>query len=207
MSVHKTRRRLSREARREQILQAALDVFVRQGYHGTHVQDVVEAAGVARGTFYLHFESKHAVFATLVDRMTTVFLEARPEEPDPSLHTRDDVATMLRRRYRAVLSTFRRHRRLCRLWLEEAVGVDKGFAARLEAFAQGWRNRIGERLDLMAEAGFLRDDLDRDLVTEMVIGMVERVVRRHVLPDPEPDLDHLAETLVAVELGGLVPPA
>jgi AcrR family transcriptional regulator len=52
----------TREARRAQILESALTVFATKGYHETSVTDLVDAAGVARGTFYLYFDSKEAIF-------------------------------------------------------------------------------------------------------------------------------------------------
>lgn len=49
-----------REAKKEQILNAGLDVMRRQGYNGTGVKDIVEAAGVPKGSFYNYFDSKEA---------------------------------------------------------------------------------------------------------------------------------------------------
>ena len=67
-------RRLSKEERREQLLTAALRVFGRHGYHGTRVETIITAAGVARGTFYLYFEDKRALFAALMDGWHSVVL-------------------------------------------------------------------------------------------------------------------------------------
>ncbi len=44
-----------RELRRREILDVARGVFAEKGYHHTHVADIIEAAGIARGTFYLYF--------------------------------------------------------------------------------------------------------------------------------------------------------
>ena len=60
----------TREARRTQIKQTALRVFSERGYHETSVSDLVDAAGVARGTFYLYFDSKDAIFLELLDDLT-----------------------------------------------------------------------------------------------------------------------------------------
>ena len=56
-----------RAATRQQLLNAGERVFGTKGYLSTSVADVIEAAKVARGTFYLHFESKEALFQELVD--------------------------------------------------------------------------------------------------------------------------------------------
>ncbi len=53
-------------ARREAILAAALDEFAAQGFAATRLDDVARRAGVAKGTIYLHFRDKEALFQDLV---------------------------------------------------------------------------------------------------------------------------------------------
>jgi TetR/AcrR family acrAB operon transcriptional repressor len=205
MSVQsaRPRPRLTKEARREQLLEAALRVFVRGGYHGTHVEQVIREAGVARGTFYLHFRSKHEVFAALVERMLAIFLHAKPAIPDPEVRTIEDAETILRRSSRVVLETFRRHRQLCRLLFDEAVGADKGFSDVLARHFRVWHERVRSTLALFAEKGVVRPDLDLDVTADLVLGMVERVTRRHLLGERAPDLDRLVDAIVSFELRGI----
>jgi AcrR family transcriptional regulator len=196
----KSRRRLTKDARREQILEAALAAFHRGGYHGTHVDDVIEEAGVARGTFYLHFESKHEVFAALVERMLGFFLAARPPVENTDLRSARDAKEMLMESGRAVLSTFQAHRRLGRLLFEEAVGIDKGFQERLEAHMDAWRRRLRETGDLFRRRGLARKDLDTELAAEAILGMYERVTRTYLFRGPPADLERLLEALVSYEM-------
>ena len=56
------------EARREGLLQAARTVFARKGLPNTTVSDITQAAGVAKGTFYLYFDSKEALLGALKQR-------------------------------------------------------------------------------------------------------------------------------------------
>jgi AcrR family transcriptional regulator len=55
----------TRAARRDQIIAAALACFARAGYHATTMADVAAQAGVSKGTPYLYFESKEALFIAL----------------------------------------------------------------------------------------------------------------------------------------------
>lgn len=55
-----------KDARPGEILDAALDVFVRQGYAATRIQDVARQAGVTTGTLYVYFAGKEAVFEAAV---------------------------------------------------------------------------------------------------------------------------------------------
>ncbi len=54
------------EATRVQILDAARQLIIRQGYDATGVSEICKAAGVSKGAFYYHFESKHQLFLTLL---------------------------------------------------------------------------------------------------------------------------------------------
>jgi Transcriptional regulator len=49
-----------RDRKKDEILQAGIEVMKRQGYNGTSVKDIVDAAGVPKGSFYNYFESKEA---------------------------------------------------------------------------------------------------------------------------------------------------
>ncbi|MGO8946179.1 MAG: TetR family transcriptional regulator [Ktedonobacterales bacterium] len=60
---------------RRQILAAALEVFSRQGYAGTTLDDITSAAELSKGAIYWYFTSKADLFATLLGERTTIFTE------------------------------------------------------------------------------------------------------------------------------------
>jgi AcrR family transcriptional regulator len=61
-------------ARRDAILAAALDEFAAQGFAATRLDDVARRAGVAKGTIYLHFRDKEALFQELVRSVLGTFV-------------------------------------------------------------------------------------------------------------------------------------
>jgi AcrR family transcriptional regulator len=70
------------EATRSRLLRHARHVFEKQGYGAASVADIVNTAGVARGTFYVHFKSKREVFIAVVGavRAELVAAQMRPVE-------------------------------------------------------------------------------------------------------------------------------
>jgi AcrR family transcriptional regulator len=64
-----TARRQSAEAKRDAIFDAALALFGRYGFRRTSIDDIARAAGVAKGTVYLHVETKEALFRTLSESL------------------------------------------------------------------------------------------------------------------------------------------
>jgi AcrR family transcriptional regulator len=63
-----------KQARPAEILDAALTVFAEKGYAGTRMDDIARCAGVTKGTIYLYFENKEAVFKSLVRESIGVML-------------------------------------------------------------------------------------------------------------------------------------
>ena len=63
------------EATRNNILQAAMQLFASRGYDATSVAQICQAAGVSKGAFYHHFPSKQAVFVALLDNWLNVLDE------------------------------------------------------------------------------------------------------------------------------------
>ncbi len=53
---------------KELLIKSARKVFSEKGYHDAHISHIIEKAGVARGTFYLYFESKDEIFREVLKR-------------------------------------------------------------------------------------------------------------------------------------------
>ena len=67
---------VDREARRAELVSAAAAVFAQRGVANTAVSDIVKAAGVAQGTFYLYFDSKDDAVLAVVERMADAIIES-----------------------------------------------------------------------------------------------------------------------------------
>jgi AcrR family transcriptional regulator len=65
-ALSQTRWARRKDARPAEILEAALQIFAEKGFAGARMDDIAHRAGVTKGTIYLYFESKEAVFKTLV---------------------------------------------------------------------------------------------------------------------------------------------
>lgn len=61
-------RQRRKEARPAELLSAALDLFVERGYAATKLDDVAAKAGVSKGTLYLYFDSKEALFKAVIEQ-------------------------------------------------------------------------------------------------------------------------------------------
>lgn len=83
--------RLTAPARREQILDVALEVLGRAGFHGASMNDIAEAAGVTKPVLYQHFDSKRELFLALLDevgnRLLSSIAKATADAPNGKSQT------------------------------------------------------------------------------------------------------------------------
>jgi AcrR family transcriptional regulator len=68
--------RLPRTARRAQLLGAAQEVFVQQGYHAAAMDDIADRAGVSKPVLYQHFPSKLELYLALLDQRSGDLIDA-----------------------------------------------------------------------------------------------------------------------------------
>ena len=75
-------RRRRKDARPAEVLAAALELFVDKGFAATRLTDVAARAGVAKGTLYLYFGSKEALFRAVVEQGIVPLFAAAENEMD-----------------------------------------------------------------------------------------------------------------------------
>ena len=80
---------------RARVLDAAVDLFARQGYDGTSVAEVIAAAGVAKGGFYHHFVSKEALLYEVYGDLITRQLQSMDEILARKLSAADTVRALI----------------------------------------------------------------------------------------------------------------
>ena len=99
--------------RHETILDAALHVFSRKGYHDAAMDDIAAEAQTSKGGLYFHFPGKQTVFLALLDRMAQL-LRSRVEA---GIAAHSDPVLKAQTAIWIVLETFSSHRTLGRLFL------------------------------------------------------------------------------------------
>ena len=167
-----------REHRRADILKAAVETFSLRGYHQTRVADILKAAGIARGTFYLYFESKNAIFLELLDALLDEFLggiegvETGPNAPP--------VFDQLLDRVTVILETAASNAALARIVFREAVGLDADVDQKLSDFDDRLHEYVQEALNNGIAMGLLRE-MDTSIIATCILGSVRQVLYRELV--------------------------
>ncbi|KUF35642.1 MULTISPECIES: TetR/AcrR family transcriptional regulator [Lysinibacillus] len=80
------------EERRNEILDAADELFTQKGFDGTSTSNILEKVGIARGTLYYHFKSKEDIMDALIERYTSTMLaKARAIAEDKSIAVNERI--------------------------------------------------------------------------------------------------------------------
>jgi AcrR family transcriptional regulator len=203
--MQKRRTVLAPDARRQQLLDAATWVFARKGYRRAGISDIIARAGVARGTFYLYFDSKERVFLAIVEdfhRKVSHAITATSEPPSPPV---TDPETLLRISFRRWLGFFAANRDAAIVILKEASSIDP-------RFEQGFMQLRWAAIDFFAARyrgfqtmGVVRPSIRPVLMAHLLVGMFDELLNAFVLTDPDADLDALAAQLADFEWNGIRP--
>jgi AcrR family transcriptional regulator len=196
-----SRARRLRESRRAAVLKVARQIFSRKGYHATSINDLIESADIARGTFYLYFESKRAIFDELLDGLVTTLqaqvkrIEVGADAPAPV----DQMNAMVDR----VLETLFDNREMARILLREAVGIDSDFDRKLSEFYGRIEAMFVSALNTGRQLGVVRA-CDAKVVSRCILGSVKEVVQwAFVEQDPmRMDMTQMGREMIAFTLKG-----
>lgn len=186
--------------RRRQILDAAKHVFAEAGYHGASINAIIERAEIARGTFYLYFESKSAVFSSILDQAMADLrarihrIEVDPKAAPPQVQLRAQIV--------AALDYVVQDRPLAMLLLSAGHTPDAEAAERLDAFFAEVRDLLRRAFESGQALGLLRK-VRPELAAAVTLGMIRGVVEMLVAQRDAPPVDSVVDELLLVALGGL----
>ena len=181
------------QSTRERILDAALNVFSKKGYHHTRLDEIVDESSTSKGAIYFHFPNKERLFMALVDQFADL-LERRVTEAIQPAAGMGRVRLALE----TVIETFGKYRRPAKILLVQAVGLGSIFEDK--------RNEVNDRFARLIET-YLEEAIaigdiapvDTEVVSVAWMGAVYNVIIRWVYTG-EPEPQHILETLLPVLL-------
>jgi AcrR family transcriptional regulator len=184
------------EARRNQILDAAVEVFAEKGFHHTTTKDIASRAGIAEGTIYNYFEGKDDLLIGMMARLTE--LETLGDELAEALlgDVRDFFVAIFRRR----VESLERAEDILRAILPEVMVNAELRAHYYQEFVLRVARMIEQYVRARIELGHIRP-VDAALATRavqsMFIGLfVMRIIGDETLKEAWSDLPELLATII-----------
>jgi TetR/AcrR family fatty acid metabolism transcriptional regulator len=191
----------AQEAKRRQILEAAVRAFARKGYHSCRVGEIAEEAGVAYGLVYHYFGSKEELLQEIFrDTWTQMLARIREvtESGEPANEQVRKVTALL-------LRTWRRDPDLVRVLVHEVTRSPEQLKRQIDEIGHAY-----EALEQIVvngqKSGELRDDLDPKVAAIVFYGALEEVLTGWVmgqLPDEDEDIAKAEQDLTSIIRDGL----
>jgi AcrR family transcriptional regulator len=195
-------KRVSRDERCAELLEAARQVFTKKGYHAATVDDITRTAGVAKGTFYLYFNEKRAIFIDLIQHFFDMVAEiGRSVAQD--VRTPADYFAQAERAAGALAALFRDKRDLVRLVYRESMGLDEELEHMVRGFYRRMAEVEAENIRVGTALGLFRGDIDPMVAAYAHIGLVERVLLEAVFDRGFPAGSDLVKQLMILAHSGL----
>ncbi len=172
------------------LLRAAEAVFSDRGLVAAKVVEITTRAGVSKGAFYLHFESKEDCFRQIVEG---VLARLALSGKFPELETvtgPDDIPALLENRLRESIELFEfcwQNRGIMKMILEGGGGSP--YAYLLEEFAAGMVQQSETWIAHATKMGLYRSDIDPAIVARLISGTFERLVREIIKQPRRPDIE------------------
>lgn len=196
----------NRQERTRSIAEAALALFLERGIEGVTIDDIVSAAGVAKGSFYRYFAGKEDVVGALLEPVSGA-LSAAMDRCDAALRrarTQDETTAAYLELAVTLARQLTEHRDTVRLYLQECRGP--GVAARrpVRELADQVAERAIAATVVAHERGLLRD-VPPAVSALTVVGAVERLLFEHLSGAPLGEPADVARALIAIVLDGVRP--
>ena len=192
----------AQEDKRRLLLDAAVRVFARKGYHAARVGDIAEEAGVAYGLLYHYFSSKEEVLRS-VFRETWRALIATIESVERG---EDTPREQLRKVAEILIRSWKRDPDLVRVLVLE-VTRSQLLAGEMDEIVESF-SVIQAIVERGQADGSVRGDLDARLASYVFYGAIDELLTGWVLgrlPDSDEDLARAERTVVEIVAGGLAP--
>jgi TetR/AcrR family transcriptional regulator, fatty acid metabolism regulator protein len=186
--------------RRRELLDAAIAVFARRGYHGSRVGDIAREAGVAHGLLYHYFRSKEEVLATIV-RETWHVLDGETQKIEAM---GPPLREQLRRFAHVYLGSWVSAPDLIRVLVRE-VGRSPEVGNRIDELGNVFLG-LERMIEAARKRGEVRADCDAELAALIVYGALEEILTGWVLgqlPAGEGDVGRAVDEVVDVAQAGL----
>lgn len=169
-------------ATKERILDSALDIFARKGYHDTRMDEIADESNTSKGSIYFHFPNKERLFLALVDQFANL-LERRVDE---AISQEAEGIKRVRVALQTCLDTFGRYRRPAKLLLVQAVGLGNVFEKKRLETTDRFADLIRKYLDEAIAVGDIAP-VDTEIVAHAWMGAIYAVIIRWVYTgEPEP---------------------
>jgi AcrR family transcriptional regulator len=192
--------------KRRVILDAAVRVFARQGFHTCRVSDIADEAGVAYGLVYHYFTSKDEILDTLFLERWDIMLQVIAEIDAEDLPVREKLHAVAS----FIIESYRHDPELMKVIIVEVTRAANTFGRTHLAKIREAYDQIAAIVRAAQDGGTMRRDVTPEFAALAFYGAIEQVLTGwifEVLPASEDEFEQAKQLIVETICGGLELPA
>lgn len=183
----------------QQIIEAAIRVFAKNGYYHSRVSDIAREAGIASGTIYLYFKTKDEILVTLFrEKMASFVAHLRK-----AIAAEPDALAKLRRLIALHFQGLESHPDLAEVVQVELRQGNKFFRGASAQEVTAYFALIASVLEEGVAAGLFRKDLPIKVATKLLFGALDQMTTSWVLGKRRYKLSETADAVADILLKGV----
>jgi len=192
----------ARAEKRQQILEGAVRVFARQGFHTCRVSDIAEEAGVAYGLVYHYFQSKDQILDTLFTERWSVLLQVIADTDAEDLPAREKLRAIAA----FIIDSYRHDPDLMKVIIVEVTRAANSFGAlHLDQIRKAYEG-IASIVEDAREEGSFKSSIPSEFAAMCFYGAIEQLLTGwifEVLPRGDDEYERAKDLVVEAICGGL----
>jgi TetR/AcrR family transcriptional regulator, fatty acid metabolism regulator protein len=189
--------------KRRAILDAAVRVFARQGYHATRVADIADEAGVAYGLVYHYFDSKEEILNTLFQERWQLMLDAIVEI---DRNTEGSAREKLYLVASFIIDSYRHEPDLMKVIIVEVTRAANSFGREHLATIRKAYGLIADIVEQARQDGSFKADISAEFAAMCFYGAIEQLLSGWIfgiIPETEEEFERAKALVVETICGGL----
>lgn len=161
------------ERRRQDIIEAAYEIFAEQGYHATGIADIAARLDIGHGTFYRYFENKRDILDHVFDYGVTRLLKLVVTDRLPDARTREELREQLTTLGNRIFTEIvDKDPRLPRMILLEVTAIDAELLQRVLGLIDTVNALLQPFIDNGIRRGFLNPNMDPEATARALTGCI-----------------------------------
>ncbi len=181
------------------ILEAAIRIFARSGYHNSTVSQIAKEAGVADGTIYLYFKNKDDILENFFSYKTALVFDRFKEEVGKADNALDKLEKLIQRH----LYEFEQNRDMAVVYQTETRIRRKVSDAKIKEMSDMYFSLVSEIITEGQKEGVIRPNLHVPLVKQLIIGAIDEVITSWLYSSRKYCLASMAGPLVDLFVQGI----
>lgn len=190
------------EETEKRIIQAALELFVRKGYHGTSIDDIMRKVGLTKGALYAHFSGKGDLLLRMIRELKSQYIDrliqAGKEHQGDALEKLNRIVS-----FNAQFAVENQELCVFLTFITTELNADVDFEPALKGIYREYQKFISQLVGQGIRQGLFRKELDPDLTALVFIALHDGTLHQWVLNRFQVDGEQYVRTFRKIFLDGL----